>query len=111
MMVCSGAGIEKSFFDGRNILTGIRVPKFNMDLTKLNKLVITMEECGELIRACSKVMRHGVEDPKYLSNLIDEMGDVRAMISVLARAYELDQSKIEDATQKRLAKMKRPDYS
>jgi len=111
MMVCSGAGIEKSFFDGRNILIGIGVPKFNMDLTKLNKLVITMEECGELIRACSKVMRHGVEDPKYLANLIDEMGDVRAMISVLARAYELDQSKIEDATQKRLAKMKRPDYS
>jgi len=111
MMVCSGAGIGKSFFDGRNILTGIGVPKFNMDLTKLNKLVITMEECGELIRACSKVMRHGVEDPKYLSNLIDEMGDVRAMISVLAKAYELDQGKIEDATQKRLAKMSRPDYS
>jgi DNA polymerase III delta prime subunit len=39
------------------------------------------------------------------------MGDVRAMIAVLATAYELDQGKIEDATQKRLAKMKRPDYS
>jgi len=107
----SGAGIEKSFLGGQSTLTGIGVLKFNMDLTKLNKLVITMEECGELIRACSKVMRHGVEDPKYLSNLIDEMGDVRAMISVLAKAYELDQGKIEDATQKRLAKMSRPDYS
>ncbi len=81
-----------------------------MDLKKLNKLVITMEECGELIRACSKVMRHGTEDPKYLSNLIDEMGDVRAMISVLAKAYDLDSAKIEDATQKRLTKMNRPDY-
>lgn len=81
-----------------------------MDLKKLNKLVITMEECGELIRACSKVMRHGIEDPKYLSNLIDEMGDVRAMISVLSKAYDLDSAKIEDATQKRLTKMNRPDY-
>jgi len=69
-----------------------------------------MEECGELIRACSKVMRHGTENPKYLTNLIDEMGDVKAMIAVLADAYNLDQGKIEDAVQKRLAKMKRPDY-
>lgn len=81
-----------------------------MDLTKINKLVITMEECGELIRACSKVMRHGTENPKYLTNLIDEMGDVKAMIAVLADAYHLDQGKIEDAVQKRLTKMKRPDY-
>ena len=81
-----------------------------MDLTKINKLVIAMEECGELIRACSKVMRHGVEDPKYLNNLVDEMGDVKAMIAVLADAYHLDQGKIEDAVQKRLAKMKRPNY-
>ena len=82
-----------------------------MDLTKINKLVITMEECGELILACSKVMRHGTENPKYLENLVDEMGDVKAMIAVLADAYHLDQGKIEDAVQKRLAKMNRPDYS
>jgi len=53
-----------------------------MDLSKLNKLVITMEECGELIRACSKVMRHGVDDPKYLQNLQEEMADVKAMITI-----------------------------
>ena len=81
-----------------------------MDLTKINKLVITMEECGELIRACSKVMRHGTENPKYLENLVDEMGDVKAMIAVLADAYHHDQGKIEDAVQKRLAKMNRPNY-
>ena len=109
-MVSSGAGIEKSFFDGRSILTTIKRENFNMDLTKINKLVITMEECGELIRACSKVMRHGVEDPKYLDNLADEMGDVKAMIAVLAKAYNLDRGKIEDAVQRRLAKMNRPDY-
>jgi NTP pyrophosphatase (non-canonical NTP hydrolase) len=81
-----------------------------VDLGKLNKIVICMEECGELIRACSKVLRHGVEDPKYLDNLISEMGDVKAMITVLATAYNLDQGKIEDAVQKRLTKMQRPDY-
>lgn len=81
-----------------------------MDISKLNKIVICMEECGELIRACSKIMRHGVEDPKYLDNLIDEMGDVKAMITVLAQAYNIDQGQVEDRVQKRLTKMNRPDY-
>jgi len=82
-----------------------------VDLEKLTKLVICMEECGELIRACSKVLRHGISDPKYLENLTSEMGDVQAMISVVASAYELDQGLIEDAKQKRLTKMTRPNYS
>jgi len=81
-----------------------------VDLEKLTKLVICMEECGELIRACSKVLRHGISDPKYLENLTSEMGDVQAMISVVASAYELDQGLIEDAKQKRLTKMTRPNY-
>jgi len=82
-----------------------------VDLEKLTKLVICMEECGELIRACSKVLRHGVSDPKYLDNLTSEMGDVQAMISVVADAYDLDPGLIEDAKQKRIAKMTRPNYT
>lgn len=81
-----------------------------MDINKLSKLVITMEEGGELIRACSKVMRHGTEDPKYLNNLTDEMGDVLAMIHIVATAYGIDEGKIEDRKQKRLTKMSRSDY-
>jgi len=82
-----------------------------MDLEKLKTLVITMEECGELIRACSKVMRHGVDDPKYLQNLQEEMADVKAMIMVLQQAYGLDRSMTENLVQKRLAKMSNPKYS
>lgn len=82
-----------------------------MDLEKLTKLVICMEESGELIRACSKVLRHGITDPKYLENLIDEMGDVKAMITVVAHAYDIDQAKIEDRVQKRLTKMTNPGYT
>ena len=82
-----------------------------MDLKKLTKLVITMEECGELIRACSKVLRHGVDDPKYLQNLQEEMADVKAMIMILGKTYDLNPSKTEDLVQKRLEKMSRPDYT
>jgi NTP pyrophosphatase (non-canonical NTP hydrolase) len=83
-----------------------------MELNKLKQLVITMEECGELIRACSKVLRHGtVDDPKYLQNLTEEMTDVIAMVGVLKKAYNIDPSKMEDLVQKRLTKMKQQDYA
>ena len=82
-----------------------------MDLKKLTKLVITMEECGELIRACSKVLRHGVDDPKYLQNLQEEIADVKAMTMLLEKAYDLDRGRTEDLVQKRLTKMMRPDYT
>jgi len=82
-----------------------------MDLKKLTKLVITMEECGELIRACSKVLRHGVDDPKYLQNLQEEIADVKAMTMLLEKAYDLDKGRTEDLVQKRLTKMMKPDYS
>lgn len=45
--------------------------------------VITMEECGELIQACSKMLRTKGTDDKYLKNLQDEVGDVCTMIEVL----------------------------
>ena len=69
-----------------------------------------MEECGELIRACSKVLRHGVDDPKYLQNLQEEIADVKAMIMLLEKAYDLNTGKTENLVQKRLHKMSRPDY-
>lgn len=45
-------------------------------------LVITMEECGELIQACSKVIRTKGKT-KYLRNLQDEIGDVMTMIEIM----------------------------
>ena len=83
-----------------------------MELNKLKQLVITMEECGELIRACSKVLRHGTEeDPKYLENLTEEIADVIAMTRILRTSYRIDSSTLEDLVQKRLTKMKRQDYA
>ena len=44
-------------------------------------LVITMEECGEMIEACSKAIR--CED--YINNerMIEEVGDVLCMIDLI----------------------------
>ena len=48
-------------------------------------LTITMEECGELIQACSKSIR----SKSYYNNekLIEEIGDVECMIDLI---YEYD---------------------
>ena len=51
----------------------------------LNKtLIVMMEECGELTRACSKVIRHGTDaKPKYRDNLLEEIADVQAMLQLV----------------------------
>ena len=45
-------------------------------------MLITMEECGELIQACSKIYRYGNEK-QHKKLLSEEIGDVLAMISLL----------------------------
>lgn len=78
---------------------------------KEKMLVITMEECGELTRACSKVLRHGVlKDEKYIKNLKEELADVQTMLRVIAYEYAIDEKEIEDLVIKRTLKMAQKDY-
>ena len=63
-----------------------------------------MEECGELARACSKVIRHGCEG-KYKNNLIEEIGDVLAMIQIISYEYDISDTEVQAQIAKRQAKM------
>ena len=45
-------------------------------------LILAMEEAGEFVRACSKVIRHGL-DEKRKAHLIEEAGDVLATMYLL----------------------------
>ena len=71
------------------------------DMKKLDArqelLVITMEECGELIHACSKALRRGelypLSDSEY--KLKQEVGDVYAMIDLLVEWDVLSWEEIE----------------
>jgi len=68
-------------------------------LIKSNKidelLVITMEECGELTQACSKVIRTKALQEKFTDNLKDEIGDVAAMIELLKEFNLVSQEEID----------------
>lgn len=60
-------------------------------------LVITMEECGELIQACSKLIRFEKDScPDDISNLQDEIGDVMCMIDIMKHSGLVDDKQIEE---------------
>lgn len=68
-------------------------------------LVITMEECGELSSACSKLLRFGNEI-EHLDNILQEAGDVLCMVSLLLEYGFLDEEQLQEATQNKLKKLK-----
>ena len=57
-----------------------------MDNKLQELLTITMEECGELIQACSKAIR--CDDFHNNQKLIEEIGDVQCMIDLI-HEYDL----------------------
>ena len=61
-------------------------------------LVITMEECGELIQACSKALRRGelYEHSDSETELKKEIGDVYAMLELLVEWDVLSWTEIEN---------------
>ena len=68
-------------------------------------LVITMEECGELIQACSKILRSGKAEGKNLKNLQDEAGDVACMLDIMLRNELLSEKKLQNRKLVKLGKL------
>ena len=69
-------------------------------------LIITMEECGELVQACSKVMRSNGKD-KYLTNLKEEIGDVYLMLELLKQHGYVNDDDIKQRQQLKRKKLKK----
>ena len=68
-----------------HITMGMLCMELQMD--KLQELLtITMEECGELVQACSKAIR--CDDYHDNKKLIEEAGDVMCMLELL-HEYDL----------------------
>ena len=79
------------------------VPMERMDYDK-ELLTIMMEECGEVIQACSKIIRFGA-DANNLSNLEKELGDLYQMME-LAHQYDLvSWTRIDEASDKKREKL------
>ena len=75
-----------------------------IDMSQMKKLdarqellVITMEECGELVQSCSKLLRRQelYSDSEYVQNLKEEIGDVYTMIDLMVEWDVLSWEEIE----------------
>jgi len=65
----------------------MRMLYMELQMDKLQELLtITMEECGELVQACSKAIR--CDDYHDNKKLIEEAGDVMCMLELL-HEYDL----------------------
>lgn len=75
-------------------------------MNKLQELMtITMEECGELIQACSKSIR--CDDYQNNDDLKEEIGDVMCMIELIKENGLISQREIDNQVNiKRMKLMK-----
>ena len=86
-----------------------------INLGEMNKLdgrqqllVLMMEECGELIQACSKALRRGelYEHSDSETELKKEIGDVQTMINLLVEYDVLSWTDIEQREERKREKLK-----
>jgi NTP pyrophosphatase (non-canonical NTP hydrolase) len=90
-----------------NDITDMPVERVAMERMHYEKelLTIMMEECGEVIQACSKIIRFGATDDKLL-NLQKELGDLFQMME-LAHQYDLvSWTGIDEASAAKAEKLK-----
>ena len=68
-------------------------------------MLITMEECGELVEACSKTIR--CEDYVDDDKMIEEVGDVLVMIDLMIKRGLVKQEDLEARKVVKIEKLKK----
>ena len=68
-------------------------------------MTITMEECGEVIQACSKVMRFPGEQSSEM--LKKELGDLYCMIEICIEKKLLTYSELMDGSKAKREKLRK----
>ena len=68
-------------------------------------LTITMEECGELVEACSKTIR--CEDYEDDEKMIEEVGDVLVMIDLMIKRGLVKKEDLEARKAVKIEKLKK----
>ena len=74
----------------------------SMGIDERERLYLLMEECGEVVQMCSKVLRYGYEevypgDPAARDNrlrLTEEVGDLTAAVKRMCDAKDMDANEV-----------------
>lgn len=85
----------------------------NLVPQEIERLSILVEECGEVIQAATKVLRHGyysvhpVSEETNLDSLQKELGDLRAAIILMGVAGDIDKATIHKAAVDKCERLKK----
>lgn len=69
-------------------------------------MYVTAEECGELVQACMKIARWGMDKKKHTS-LLEEAGDVKCMLDLMIENGMFTKEELNDAAKHKRNKLKR----
>ncbi|OUW76113.1 MAG: hypothetical protein CBD74_13350 [Saprospirales bacterium TMED214] len=69
-------------------------------------MYVTAEECGELVQACMKIARWGMDKKKH-TNLLEEAGDVKCMLDLMIDNGMFTKEELKDAAKHKRNKLKR----
>lgn len=82
-----------------------------MNNTETEALVILQEECAEVIQVISKIHRFGMDgkygDKTNNQRLVQEVGDVFALVAYLIERNVIDEDSITSAAEKKQNKLKK----
>lgn len=85
---------------------------FSMNKTENEILLITQEECAEVIQAISKCYRFGLDNfkpgkPKTnREHLAEELGDLQAMINLCIVSDLVSKDDVDQASNNKISKLK-----
>ena len=85
-----------------------------LSVAEAERLALLAEECGELVQAIGKVLRHGYDSthpadphgPNNRANLEREMGDVRAAMILLCSAGDANKAEVRALAEMKLVKVR-----
>ena len=69
-------------------------------------MTLTSEECGELVQACMKIARYGLEKHRVAA-LLEEVGDVQCLIDLLVKHDIVSEKGIKRRVKFKHKKLKR----
>jgi len=69
------------------------------------RLVLMMEECSEVIQACSKIIRFGT-DEQNIKSLETEIGDVSWIMEMMIQAGDIDEGSVIETYRGKAERMK-----
>jgi len=81
------------------------IPKHEKEVVD-QMMYVTAEECGELVQACMKIARWGIDKKKHTS-LLEEAGDVKCMLDLLVENGMFTKEELKDAAKHKRNKLKR----